>query len=82
MELNGGRPTWTQFVQLVNARSRPLLTNCPISELTMLRHTSNVDEYSKRFIALSCRDTASSEPQQIQLFITGLGDPLRTDVAL
>jgi hypothetical protein len=41
-----------------------------------------VDEYSKRFIALSYRDTMLSESQQIQLFITGLGGPLRTGVAL
>jgi hypothetical protein len=33
-------------------------------------------------MALSCRDPSITEPQQIQLFITGLGDPLRTDVAL
>jgi hypothetical protein len=31
---------------------------------------------------LSCRDTTLTEPQQIHLFITGLGNPLRTEVAL
>jgi hypothetical protein len=41
-----------------------------------------VDDYSKHFIALPCRDTTLSKPQQIQLLITGLGDPLRTNVAL
>jgi hypothetical protein len=65
MKLNDGRPTWTQFVQLVNACFGPPLTDSSISELTMLRRTSSVDEYSKRFIALSCRDTTLSEPQQI-----------------
>jgi hypothetical protein len=81
MELNGGRPTWTQFVKLVNARFRLPLTDSPISELTMLCRSGSVDEFSKRFIALSCRDTTLSKPQQIQLFIMGLGDPLRMDVA-
>jgi hypothetical protein len=33
-------------------------------------------------MALSCRDTSLTEPLQVQLFITGLGDPLRTDIAL
>jgi hypothetical protein len=48
----------------------------------MLRHTSTVDELSKHFIALLCCNMTLSEAQQIQMFITGLGDPLRTDVAL
>jgi hypothetical protein len=33
-------------------------------------------------MALSYRDPSITESQQIQLFITGLGDPLRLDVAL
>jgi hypothetical protein len=82
MELNGGCPTWPQFIQLVNARFRPSLTDSTIGELAMLQRTGIVDEFSKRFIALSCLDTSLTEAQQIQLFIIGLGDPLRTDVAL
>jgi hypothetical protein len=82
MELNGDRPTWNQFVELVNAQFGPLLTDSPVGELAMLRRTRTVDEFSKRFIALSYRDTSLTEPLQIQLFITGLGDPLGTDVML
>jgi hypothetical protein len=82
MELNGDRPTWNQFVELVNAQFGPLLTDSPVGELAMLRRTRTVDEFSKRFIALSYRDTSLTEPLQIQLFITGLGDPLGTDVTL
>jgi hypothetical protein len=69
-------------VQLVNARFGPPLTDSPIGELAMLCRTGTVDEFSKHFIALSCRDMTLSEVQQLQLFITSLGDPLRTDVAL
>jgi hypothetical protein len=82
MELNGGRLTWPQFVQLVNARFGPSLTDSPIGELALLRCTDTINDYSKCFTTLSCRDTSLSEPQQIQLYITGLGDPLWTDVAL
>jgi hypothetical protein len=82
LELNGGRPTWAQFIQLVNAWFRPPLTDSPIGELALLRRQGTVDEFSKWFIALSCRDTMLTEPQQVQLFITGLGDPLRTDIVL
>jgi hypothetical protein len=33
-------------------------------------------------MALSCRDPDITETQQVQLFIVGLGKPLRTDVVL
>jgi hypothetical protein len=82
LELNGERPTWAQFVQLVNARFGPPLTDSPIGELALLCRQGAVDEFSKRFIALSCRDTTLTEPQQVQVFITGLVDPLCTDIAL
>jgi hypothetical protein len=48
----------------------------------MLRRSGSVDEFTKRFMALSCRDMTITEPQQIHIFITGLGDPLRLDVVL
>jgi hypothetical protein len=82
MELNGGQPTWPQFVQLVNARFRPPLMDSPLIELAMLQRSGTVDNFSKRFISLSCHDVSLTEAQQIQLFITMLGDPLRTDVTL
>jgi hypothetical protein len=82
LELNGGRQTWPQFIQLVNARFGPPLTDSPVGALAMLRRSDSVDDYAKQFMALSCRDTSLTEPLQVQLFITGLGDPLRTDVAL
>jgi hypothetical protein len=58
------------------------LTDIPIGELAMLRRKGTIDDYSKRFMSLSYRDPLLMEPQQIQLYITGLGNPLRTDVAL
>jgi hypothetical protein len=61
MELNGGRPSWQQFVQLVNAHFMPPLTDSPIGELAMLRRTDTVDEFCKCFITLSCRDTSLTE---------------------
>jgi hypothetical protein len=53
MALNGGRPTWAQFTQLVNARFGPPLIDTPLSELAMLRRSGSVDEFVKRFMALS-----------------------------
>jgi hypothetical protein len=66
----------------VNSRFGLPLTDTPLGELAMLRRTGSVDEFAKQFMALSCRDPTITEQQQIQLFTTGLGDPLRLDVAL
>jgi hypothetical protein len=66
----------------VNARFGPPLIDSPINALVMLGRFGFVDDYAKPFIALSCRDTSLTEPLQVQLFIIGLGDPLRTNVAL
>jgi hypothetical protein len=66
----------------VNARFGPPLTDSPLGEMAMLRRSGSVDESTKRFMALSYRDMTITEPQQIHLFIAGLGDPLRLDVVL
>jgi hypothetical protein len=82
LELNGGQPTWNRFTQLVNARFGPPLTDSPIGELALLRHTGSVDEYCNQFMSLLCHEPSLTESQRIQLFSTGLGKPLQTDVAL
>jgi hypothetical protein len=76
MGINGSHSTWHQFVMLVNTRFRSVLTDSPIGELAMLRKSRTVYEYNKKFITLSCRDPTLTKPQQVQLFITGLGNPL------
>jgi hypothetical protein len=82
LELNAGPPPWPCFVQLVNKRvGSPLIDN-PIGEIALLRRNGNVDDFAKRFMALSCRDTVITEAHPVQLFLTGLGKPLRIDVAL
>jgi hypothetical protein len=75
LELNSDQPPWPHFVQLINKRFRPPLTDSPIDELALLRCNGSVDDFTKRFMALSCRDTAITESHQVQLFITGLGNP-------
>jgi hypothetical protein len=66
----------------VNSRFGPPLSASPIKQLAWLRCTGNVNDYTTRFMKLSCRDESLMEHQQIQLYITDLGDPLRTDIQL
>jgi hypothetical protein len=82
LELNGGSLTWNRFVKLVNTHFGPPLTEGPIGELALLRHDGSVDDYCTKFMSLSFRATNITEDQHIQLFVTELGPPLHTDVAL
>ena len=54
----------------------------PLGGLALLRLTGSVAEYSNQFMNLAYRDTELSEKQQVQLFVMGLREPLKTDVAL
>jgi hypothetical protein len=82
LELNGDLPTWNRFVRLVNTRFGPSLTDIPIRELAHLRRDGTVEEYCTKFVSLACREPTLSEGFQVQLFVAGLGEPLRTDITL
>jgi hypothetical protein len=49
----------------VNKRFGQPLTDSPIGEIALLRRDDNVDDFAKRFMALSCRDTAITEAHQV-----------------
>jgi hypothetical protein len=82
LELNSGPPSWAHFVKLIQVHFGPPLTTSPLGELALLRRDGSVDDYTTRFMSLSCRDPRISEAHQVQIFIAGLGHPLRMDVAL
>jgi hypothetical protein len=67
---------------MVNVCFGPPLMHSPTGELAQLRRSGTVDEYCNKFMSLSCGDTMLTEPQQVQLFVTDLGNPLHTDVTL
>jgi hypothetical protein len=82
VELNGGMPSWPRFVQLIDTRFGPPLTESPIGELALLRREGSIEDYCTKFMSLSCRDPAISEEYQVQLFMAGLDHQLSTDVTL
>ena len=82
LETTQGEPDWRRFCQLVHRRFGPAITESPLGEISLLRRTGTVEDYAKQFVALACREVELSERQQVQLFIAGLVNPLRTDVAI
>jgi hypothetical protein len=58
------------------------VTDSPIGEILLLWREGSIDDFAKRFMALSCRVTMISEAHQVKLFLAVLRKPLRTNVAL
>jgi hypothetical protein len=82
VERNHGTPEWAEFVKLVNQRFGPPLRGNTLGELIQLKWDTTIADYQNRFLALVNRCTGLSEKQQIDIFIVGLRNPLKTDVEL
>lgn len=82
LEKNRGVPTWPAFVEGVNKRFGPLVRSNPLGELTHLRRTGSVDSYQEQFLKLPARCEGVTEQQQIDIFTTGLLQPMSIDVEL
>lgn len=82
LERNRSVPTWPQFVEFVNTWFSPPARSNPFGELTHLRRVGSVADYQEKFLQLLTRCDNVTEQQQIDIFTTGLRDPLRTDVEL
>jgi hypothetical protein len=73
---------WTYFAKCVNERFGPPTKCNPLGELTALRKTCSVDDYTKRFLAHVTRVGHLDEIQQVNIYTAGLLEPLKTDVEL
>ena len=64
LETVSGEPEWRRFKQLLHRRFGPSLTELPLSEMALLRRIGSVEEYTKQFMSLVCRDAwHASTPQ-------------------
>lgn len=73
---------WPRFAKYINMLFGPPLRRDTLAELKALYHTGTVEEYQRQFNRLLCRATDVTMEQQVELFIVGLGEPLRTEVKL
>jgi hypothetical protein len=78
----GDMLTWTRFIEFIQMHFEPPLRFNGMADLKELKHTGTVEEYSRQFLTLLCRCDNMSHRQQSNMYTSGLGEPLRTDVEL
>jgi hypothetical protein len=79
LERNRGKPSWAEFVKLVNQRFGPPLRHDPLGELIQLRHEGTVADYQSKFLSLLGRCEDLTEKHQINIFTAVLRNPLRVE---
>jgi hypothetical protein len=82
LERNMGTLSWDEFVQLVNQCFGPLLRSNQLNELIQLHREGTVAEYQSKSLSLLARCTDFAEKHQINIFMSSLRNPQRTDVEL
>ena len=90
MERDFGMVSWPRFVDFVNLLFvdfvnlcfRPPIRSNSLGEIKALFRTSTVEEYSWRYLALLSRCDNLTTRTKIDLYTSGLGQPLASDVEL
>lgn len=82
MERDFGLISWPRFVDFVNLCFGPPIRAISLGEIKPLYHTGTVEEYQRCFLVLLARCEELTTQQKIDLFTSGLGQPLAHDVEL
>jgi hypothetical protein len=82
LERNHDILSWVRFTEFVNMRFGPPLGSNGLVELKELHCMDTVEEYQRQFSVLLCHCDDLSPSQQVNMFTSGLGEPLRTDIEL
>jgi hypothetical protein len=53
-----------------------------MADLKALQRTGNVEDYTRQFLTILCHCDDKTHRQQTNMYTTGLGEPLRTDVEM
>jgi hypothetical protein len=82
LEREYGLMPWNRFAEFVNLHFGPPIQSNPLGELKELWRTRSVDEYQQQFLALLCHCDGLSAAHAMNLFTTGLGEPMTSDVEM
>ncbi|XP_014660203.2 uncharacterized protein LOC106804166 [Setaria italica] len=77
-----GVVSWPRFAKFVTLRFGPPIRSNTLGELKVLYRTGTVEEYQRQFLTLLFRYDQLGPQHQIDLFTSGLGQPLSSDVEM
>jgi hypothetical protein len=75
-------PTWGRFKEVCTLRFGPPVRGTRLFELARLPFTSTVQDYADRFNAMLGHTRKLDAQQKAELFVGGLPDRIRADVAI
>jgi hypothetical protein len=58
------------------------MMDSPVGEIMLLHRTGIVEDYTNNFLALACHNADLTEVQLVQMYMAGLVNSLKTDIAL
>jgi hypothetical protein len=78
----GGALTWSRFIEFLQMRFGPPLRFNDMANLKALQRTGTVEDYTRQFLKICAACDDMTHRQQTNMYTTGLGEPLRTDVEM
>jgi hypothetical protein len=82
LEQSEGMPSWERFKELCHLQFGPPVRDSRLAELGRLPFRSTVQDFTERFNAILCHARNLDNLQKAELFVGGLPDHIRVDVAM
>jgi hypothetical protein len=82
LEQSEGMPSWECFKELCHLQFGPPVRDSRLAELGRLPFRSTVQDFTERFNAILCHARNLDNLQKAELFVGGLPDHIRVDVAM
>jgi hypothetical protein len=82
LEQSEGMPSWERFKELCHLQFGPPVCDSRLAELGRLPFWTMVQYFAERFNAILCHVRNLDNLQKVELFVGGLSDHIRVDVAM
>jgi hypothetical protein len=75
-------PSWERFKELCHLQFGPPMRDSRLAELGRLPFRSTMQDFTERFNAILCHARNLDNLQKAELFVGGLSDHIRVDMAM